>query len=168
MVTGKWSEAGVPHKGWLHIDVEDLGEPNETCEMCEQQLIRYVHLMEHPEYPHILRVGCVCAENMSDDYKQPKSLERKAKNRNRYIRDWMEVKWLIDRSGQHFCRKGNRKFGVTLQEGKSDCRYRIFALPSKKLLATERGFDTLDDAKLGSCKKFRQLVGLDDKDGKPT
>ncbi|GHV93821.1 hypothetical protein AGMMS50293_01410 [Spirochaetia bacterium] len=40
---GKWSEPGVPYKGWTCIDVEDIEEPCLTCEMCESQLIRYVH-----------------------------------------------------------------------------------------------------------------------------
>jgi hypothetical protein len=25
---GKWSAAGVPHKGWVCVDIEDLGEPS--------------------------------------------------------------------------------------------------------------------------------------------
>jgi hypothetical protein len=43
---GKWSQPGVPHKGWVCVDIEDLGEPSLTCEMCESQNIRYVHYME--------------------------------------------------------------------------------------------------------------------------
>jgi len=41
--TGKWSQAGVPHRGWTCVDIDDLGEPSATCEMCETQEIRYVH-----------------------------------------------------------------------------------------------------------------------------
>jgi hypothetical protein len=49
--SGKWAQPGVPHKGWRCVDIEDLGEPSATCEMCEAQEIRYVHHMEHPSYP---------------------------------------------------------------------------------------------------------------------
>lgn len=59
--TGKWSQPGVPHKGWTCLDIEDLGEPSATCEMCEAQEIRYVHHMEHPNYSGSLGCGCVCA-----------------------------------------------------------------------------------------------------------
>jgi hypothetical protein len=32
---GKWSQRGVPHKGWTCIGVEDLGrEDRAICEMC--------------------------------------------------------------------------------------------------------------------------------------
>ncbi len=58
---GKWAEAGVPHKGWTCVGVHDLEQERQTCEMCEGQVIRYVHAMEHPEYPGTLSVGCVCA-----------------------------------------------------------------------------------------------------------
>jgi hypothetical protein len=42
-MVGKWSQAGVPHRGWSCVGVEDLGAPEATCEMCETQKIRYVH-----------------------------------------------------------------------------------------------------------------------------
>ena len=55
---------GVPHKGWFCVDLEDLGDILGTCEMCETQSIRYVHHMEHHDYPDVLGVGRVCAEKM--------------------------------------------------------------------------------------------------------
>jgi hypothetical protein len=61
---GKWSQPGVPHRGWTCEGVEDLGEPDAICEMCERQEIRYVHTMVHPEYPDKLACGCVCAGHM--------------------------------------------------------------------------------------------------------
>ncbi len=64
---GKWSIAGVPHKGWTCVDIEDLGEPSAECEMCESQSIRYVHHMQHPQYANVLAVGCVCAGHMEGD-----------------------------------------------------------------------------------------------------
>jgi hypothetical protein len=45
--TGKWSRAGVPHKGWECVDVEDLENDRAICEMCEVTEIRYVHTMVH-------------------------------------------------------------------------------------------------------------------------
>lgn len=64
---GKWSQVGVPHRGWTCVDIEDLGSPDAICEMCERQEIRYVHFMEHPDYPEILKCGCVCAGHMEED-----------------------------------------------------------------------------------------------------
>ena len=53
---GKWSEAGVPKKGWTCVGVEDLEEPSQLCEMCDSAEIRYAHIMEHPDsvsYTHL-------------------------------------------------------------------------------------------------------------------
>ena len=61
---GRWSEPGLPHKGWICIDVIDLGEgASKLCEMCEHADIRYVHYMAHEDYPQVLDVGCVCASH---------------------------------------------------------------------------------------------------------
>ena len=65
--TGKWTQPGVPHKGWVCVDIEDLGSPDHVCEMREVQDVRYVHLMTHPDYAGKLRVGCICAGHMEGD-----------------------------------------------------------------------------------------------------
>jgi hypothetical protein len=53
----------------------DLGEPSAVCEMCEVQLIRYVHTMSHPNYEN-LECGCICAGNMEGDGDRARSRER--------------------------------------------------------------------------------------------
>jgi hypothetical protein len=40
--TGLWSVPGVPHTGWVCIATEDLGQIDETCQMCEREEIRFV------------------------------------------------------------------------------------------------------------------------------
>ena len=55
-----WNKAGVPHKGWSCVGVEDIADSScdgedieyERCEMCGQEKIRFVHIMRHPEYPY--------------------------------------------------------------------------------------------------------------------
>jgi hypothetical protein len=78
---GKWSQQGVPKSGWTCIEpVDDLGEPSETCQMCEHQTIRYVHVMQHPVYADVLRCGCDCAGRMEGDPEAAIERERIAKN----------------------------------------------------------------------------------------
>lgn len=82
-MTGLYSEPGFPHKGWEESDCEDLGEGNyETCQACEKQEIRFVHILDHPDYPESIRVGCVCAENLTEDYslKSKENLARRCRN----------------------------------------------------------------------------------------
>src|SRR5262249_6875738 len=47
-----------------------------TCEMCESQEVRYVHIMTHPNYKGQLEVGCVCAGNMGEGYAVASRRER--------------------------------------------------------------------------------------------
>ena len=46
--TGRWAQAGVPHKGCHCIDIVELNEQDHICEMCEARQVRFVHVMEHP------------------------------------------------------------------------------------------------------------------------
>lgn len=81
---GKWSQPGVPHKGWACVDMRDLheeGEDYRTCEMCEKQAIRYVHVMEHHDYPDQLECGCDCAGYMEGNLKRAEGRDRALKNR---------------------------------------------------------------------------------------
>ena len=85
----RWGQSGVPHKGWHCVDVVDLRADGEsadetdyaTCQMCRNEKICYVHIMEHPDLDESFDVGCVCAEKMSGDYEGPKRREAKLRNR---------------------------------------------------------------------------------------
>jgi len=110
MASGKWAVAGVPHKGWSCIDTEDLGEPLETCEMCESHSIRYVHVMAHPDYPGELRCGCVCAGNMEQDSAAAYERETTMKNAVRRRLAWpLRKAWRRSPNGNlHIKAKGYR------------------------------------------------------------
>lgn len=96
---GKWSRSGVPHRGWVCVGIEDLGQPDQLCEMCESIEIRYVHLMEHPEYPETLGVGCVCAEHMEGDYVNPKQREKRLRSKASRRKTWPRRKWKVSAKG---------------------------------------------------------------------
>lgn len=58
----------------------------ETCMMCGNEKIRYVHIVEHAEVGEAFRVGCTCAVKMTNDYLNPERRERELRNRaNRRI-----------------------------------------------------------------------------------
>ena len=96
MTTGKWKEPGVPHKGWRNVDIEDVGSNYESCEMCEVREIRYVHVMQHQEYPSRLRVGCICAGHMEQDIERAKEREKTKANIARRRSNWLKRKWHTD------------------------------------------------------------------------
>lgn len=145
-LTGKWSQPGVPHKGWSCIDIEDLGEPSTTCEMCETQEIRYVHHMQHPSYPEVLACGCICAGHMENDYDRAQRREKIVRNASARRSRWLMRDWRISRSGNPFLNADG--YNIVVYPAGQEWGFRItnrqtdYAITSRKLLAT------IDGAKL--------------------
>jgi hypothetical protein len=81
------------------VGIEDLDEPSELCGMCESIEIRYVHLMEHPDYPDTLGVGCICAERMEQDYVGPRLREKRLRSRAQRRANWARRVWHISAKG---------------------------------------------------------------------
>lgn len=99
---GKWREAGVPHRGWTCIGIEDLDEPSHVCEMCEAAEVRYVHLMRHPDYLEDLAVGCICAGHMTGDVEGARRQEAEFKNTEKRRARWLTRDWRISHAGNEF------------------------------------------------------------------
>ena len=107
MSGNRWDQPGVPHKGWHCVDVVYLRADGEsadetdyaTCQMCGNEKIRYVHIMEHPDLDETFDVGCVCAEKMSGDYEGPKRREAKLRNRAARRTRWLQRKWRMSAAG---------------------------------------------------------------------
>jgi hypothetical protein len=70
--------------------------------MCESVEIRYVHNMEHPDYPGTLGVGCICAEHMEEDYIRPRQREKRLRNEARRRANLPRRKWSLSRAGNPY------------------------------------------------------------------
>lgn len=90
---GKWSVAGVPHRGWVCIEVEDLGEPSKICEMCESTEVRFVHYMQNDTYADVLAVGCICAGHMSEDLAGARHRDDRMRSRSAKRKRWLSRRW---------------------------------------------------------------------------
>ncbi|MDD5129825.1 MAG: hypothetical protein PHS66_02070 [Candidatus Omnitrophica bacterium] len=103
---GRWERKDVPHKGWICVDYYDLHANGEvgyaTCEMCNNERIRYIHIMRHESYAKELKVGCICAEKMADDYVGPKSREKLLKNRSIRRKNWLKRNWRQSSRGNDY------------------------------------------------------------------
>lgn len=93
----RWDQPGVPHRGWIWIQVTDLEEATHTCEMCGKERIRYVHTCEHPDYPGWMDVGCVCVETMTEDYEGPRRQESTLRSRTKRRAGWLDRPWRVSR-----------------------------------------------------------------------
>lgn len=98
-MSGKRDRHDVPKRDWSCTGIIDLEEPSQTCEMCERQTIRYVHVMEHAEWDDELECGCVCAAHMSGtDPEYLKHLERHVSRALKILDILLSIPWSIRRN----------------------------------------------------------------------
>lgn len=158
---GKWSEPNVPHKGWSCVDVEDLGSPSEICEMCETTEIRYVHCMTHPSYNCTLRVGCVCAEHMEEDYVNPRRRERQLRNAAQRKKKWLSRHWAISAKGNSYLNTDG--FNIIIFEKSNGCwGGKLTDRRTGKSLLSKHTYASEDQAKLAA---FDAMIHLKNKHG---
>ena len=146
--TGKWTQPGIPHKGWTCVDIEDLGSPDHVCEMCELADVRYVHLMEHPDYPGALRVGCICAGHMEENLVGARKREDAFKAKQKRRARWLTREWQTSRAGNQYLNADG--FNVVVFPVDDAWGARILDRETGRLRALERACVTERHAKLAA------------------
>jgi hypothetical protein len=153
---GKWSVAGVPHSGWVCVDIEDLGEPQIVCQMCESQTIRYVHHMEHSDYPEVLEVGCVCAGHMEENLGASRAREASMKSRAAKRKRWTSRAWKISGKGNPYITADG--FRITVYSRGGGWAATVAAVDSSKIQHSRRNFKTVSEAKLAAFDHITRLL----------
>ena len=153
---GKWSQAGVPHKDWECIEIEDLDTDRETCEMCEEREIRFVHYMKHPNYPHVLACGCHCAGEMEGSSQNAERRDKVMRNEARRCLNFLKRAWKASQKGNSYIDLDG--FNVTIF--KRDNLYkavinRPFFLEKGHFI--RRSFESEDRAKLAAFDEVQRL-----------
>lgn len=164
MAENLWNAPGIPHKGWACIGVRDLREDEgfdeteyATCQMCGKEGIRFVHVMEHPEIEGTFEVGCICAEKMSDEYKDAKRRENKLKNRSLQQRKLryrlIEQPWKISKNNvnNEYIKPDNYHLLVFFKY--NHWHYKIES-PSGKQTFSDQHYPSKDAAKLALVNVF--------------
>jgi hypothetical protein len=152
-----WRRPDLPKKGWLLVGVTDQradakpGEstPFETCQMCGNEQIRFVHRMEHPASGEEIEVGCICAEHMCDDYSKagPRALESRLKLRAERRARWLTREWRTSRKGNTFLNvEGWNLVIYRTRAGRWGYKFGVYFGPGT--------FDTEDLAKLALFDDF--------------
>ncbi|MCG8625184.1 MAG: hypothetical protein MJE68_24700 [Proteobacteria bacterium] len=149
-VYGKWSESGVPHKGWNCVGVTDLESPSAICQMCERKRIRYVHYMEHPDYDVTLAVGCVCAGNMEEDYVAAKNREKGLVSNARRKEKWLQRNWKISAKGNSYIKTRDGFHVVTYKKYDGTWGARITNCMTGEVQMSKGIYSTEDAVKLAA------------------
>lgn len=154
--TGKWAKAGVPHRGWRCVDIEELDEQNHLCEMCEARLVRFVHVMENDRYEGELRVGCICAGHMEEDLDGAKRREATFKTGRSRRSRWLARKWRTSASGNDFLNTPDG-FNVVVFPRGGVWGARVEHRESGYARSSRRPYPTSDAAKLAA---FDAMLGM--------
>lgn len=153
--SGKWAEKGVPHKGWRCVDIEELEDADQLCEMCEARQIRFVHIMEHDRYPDVLRVGCVCAGHMEQDPVGAQRRETAFKNRRSRRTRWLSRKWKWSGGGNEYLNTDG--FNIVVYAKGSSWAARVRHRASGYSRTSKRPYSNSDAAKLAA---FDAMIDL--------
>ena len=91
-------ELGAPLSGWRCVGVTDVCDGDLdaslfTCELCDCDKVRYVHTMQHKDYPGDICVGCICAGVMENDIPAAQERERVLRNRAKRKSAFLKRKW---------------------------------------------------------------------------
>lgn len=154
--TGKWSEPGVPHRGWRCVDIEERDDQDHLCEMCESRLVRFVHVMENDRYEGELRVGCVCAGHMEEDLEGARCRETEFKNGRARRSRWLSRAWRTSAAGNDFLNTQDG-FNVVVYRQGSIWGARIEHRASGFSRSSKRPYQTSDTAKLAA---FDAMLGM--------
>ncbi len=153
---GKWSDPGVPHKGWTCTGIEDLGDLDARCQMCESQEIRYSHRMEHPEFG-VLLCGCVCAGKLEENYPAAQDRERLARLETSRRARWLENGW---RRFPGEWVKRSKGIQVRIQYKLPDLAWKVYFHDfwAERAAESRRMFSSADDAKVWSWAIQEKLL----------
>lgn len=157
-MSGLWDQEGVPHKGWTCVGIEDLEENRQTCAMCRSQPIRYVHIMEHPNYGETLDAGCECASKMEEDYASAKSRERTMKNAVSRKRNWIKRKWRTSYKGNSYLNVDGFNIATYLKNNIWGAK--VTYKETDDTTFSRKPFKTEDEAKLAA---FNQMILMKEK-----
>jgi len=142
--TNLWKRSDIPHSGWTCIDIIDLGQPSGTCGMCNQQTIRYVHVMDHPQFPRRIGAGRVCAGRMEGDEAAATEREREYKKLQTRRKTFLKRKWKTSAKGNIYTKyKGHLVIILPDMYKDGHWKYKIGETFSMS-------YPSLEDAKIGA------------------
>jgi len=145
-----WKISGIQHKGWILEYVYDIREDGhsvdedeyETCMMCNYERIRYVHVVTHQDVGEEFRVGCICAEKMTDDYVKPKKHEQSLRNKSQRCINWLKKEWKTSKNGNFYLKV--KKHHILIYKDKKSSKFRC----KIRDYFGKKQFDTLELAKI--------------------
>lgn len=153
---GKWSQTGVPHKGWTCTTIADLGVPGPWCQMCESRQIRFVHYMTHPSYQGELAVGCICAGHMEENLAAAQERETSMRSRAGKRSRWLRRVWKTSTEGHQYLKADG--YLVTVYPNADGWGATVKSLQGRYARQSKRFYSTPDAVKLAAFDVITHLL----------
>lgn len=97
-----------PRTGWYLEETVDNEAADFKCENCGYPHVRFEHHLINKNNHQKVRVGCVCAEHLTQDFTTPRLRERNLKSRAARRLRWPTLNWRVSGKGNLFLRKDGR------------------------------------------------------------
>lgn len=143
----KLEALGAPRSGWICMDVETMEDATFTCELCDYDRIKYVHVMVHPLWNGEFRVGCVCDGTMSGNMLAAKERDDAAKRRESRRRAFMEKQWVEHPAGFMVLPKTRKTITAEIDSFRSKEFYKVIIGGEPYQWWENRRIETLEAAK---------------------
>jgi hypothetical protein len=105
----------LPHTGWVWVGIEDNETGDFKCQNCNFPHVRYEHELRNKKTNVKVRVGCVCAQHLTDDFTNPRLRERDLKGRAGRRLRWPRLNWRRSSKGNLYLKKGG--LVIVLKQG---------------------------------------------------
>lgn len=113
-----WNDPDFPKTGWTCTGVTDLGAPEGICEMCNYQIIRYVHHLYHLESGRSLDCGCICAGRLEGDTNKARKREADFKNKQQREINFKKKEWKKSARGNEYLKFKNHLIVLFMDSNK--------------------------------------------------
>lgn len=141
------TELGAPLFGWICVDVEDMGSASFVCDLCGYDRIRYVHVMEHPEWNGRFHVGCVCDGTMSGNMLAAKQRDDDARKKSARRVRFMSKPWRESPSGTLELLRSREKVIAEPDSFRGRTYYRVKVSGEEYQWYSNRRMESLEDVK---------------------
>jgi len=140
----------IPHSGWSLIDTVDYWSADFVCMNCRFRHVRYVHELKHKRTGKLIKVGCVCAEHLTQDFATPRLRETALKSRAGRRMRWPTLNWKRSSKGNLFLKKQRRVIVVRPSSGGWLASYKSDDGSEATWVSVKGLHDTAEEAKLAA------------------
>jgi hypothetical protein len=138
------------------VDIDDRETADHICQMCESQAVRFVHHMEHDDYPEVLEVGCVCAGHMEQDLDAARRRDKAMASRAGKRARWLQRQWRVSAKGNEWIRADG--FRVTVYRKGNEWGATVASEEDNFVHHGRRTFRTANAVKLAAFDFISRLL----------